>query len=119
MFILHTVFKKCKSKNHPLYIINVGSTIDRFNKGTDWLYSAEKKALRDFSDSLSKQSVWTNGPRVTLISFGSLSNVQHKHPDRTCLPIEITANYIKWLIDQPKELHIHEISIDPIQKNNS
>ena len=113
--LLHTVFKKCKTENHPLYIINVGSTIDRFNKGTDWLYSAEKKALRDFSDSLSKQSVWTNGPRVTLISFGSLSNVQHKHPDRTCLPIEITANYIKWLIEQPKNLHIHEISIDPVQ----
>jgi len=113
--LLQCVFKKSKEKKHNLYIINIGSTIDRFNKGTDWIYSAEKKALRDFSDSLSKQSVWTNAPRVTLISFGSLSNVQHKHPDRTCLPISLTAKYIKWLLEQPKELHIHELSIDPIQ----
>ena len=113
--LLQCVFKKSKEHKHNLYIINIGSTIDRFNKGTDWIYSAEKKALRDFSDSLSKQSVWTNAPRVTLISFGSLSNVRHKHPDRTCLPISVTAKYIKWLLKQPKELHIHEISIDPVQ----
>ena len=116
--LLECVYKYCKNKNHNIYIINLGSTIDRFNKGTDWIYSAEKKALRDYTNSLSKQSVWENAPKVSLISFGSLSNVQHKHPDRTCLPIEITTNYIKWLIEQPKDIHVHEISIDPIQKNN-
>lgn len=116
--LLECVYKYCKQKNHNIYIINIGSTIDRFNKGTDWIYSAEKKALRDYTNSLSKQSVWENAPKVSLISFGSLSNVQHKHPNRTCINIEKVSIYIKWLIDQPKDIHVHEISIDPIQKNN-
>jgi len=114
--LLECVYKHCKNKNHEIYIINIGSTIDRFNKGTDWIYSAEKKALRDYANSLSKQSVWENAPKVSLISFGSLSNVQHKHPNRTCIDIEKVGIYVKWLLDQPKDLHIHEISIDPMQK---
>jgi NADP-dependent 3-hydroxy acid dehydrogenase YdfG len=29
--------------------------------------------------------------------------------------IDKAAQYIKWIIDQPKELNINEISIDPVQ----
>lgn len=113
--LLHSVFKVSKEANHNIHIVNIGSTVDRYSKGTDWLYAAEKKALQYFSDSLSKMSVWQKAPRVTLISFGSLSNVQEKHPDRACMDIYEAATYVKWLIDQPKHLHINEISLDPLQ----
>jgi len=117
--LMYHVFKRAKEEQHNLYIINIGSTVDRYNKGTDWLYSAEKKALRFFSDSLSKMSVWQNAPRVTLISFGSLSNVQEKHPDRVCINIDEAARYVEWLVNTPTHLHVNEISIDPLQiKNN-
>ena len=43
-------------------------------------------------------------------------NNQEKHPDRKCLDIKIAADYIKWLIDQPKHVNINELSIDPIQE---
>jgi short-subunit dehydrogenase involved in D-alanine esterification of teichoic acids len=114
--LLNNVYKIAKEQNHNIFIINIGSTIDRYSKGTDWIYSAEKKALRDYSSSLGKQSVWNNGPKVNLISFGSLSNVQHKHPDRVCMDISVAAQYVKWLVDQPSQFLINEISIDPIQK---
>jgi hypothetical protein len=59
--------------------------------------------------------VWAKNPRVTLISFGSLSNVQEKHPDRKTMPILSAAGYVRWILDQPAEFHINEISVDPLQ----
>jgi hypothetical protein len=117
--LLETVFKKLKSLDKRTLIVCVGSTTDRVKKGTDWLYNAEKKALRDFANSLGIAGVWSNAPRVTLISFGSLSNVQEKHPDRKTIPIRKAAEYIKWILEQPVDFHINEISIDPLQVNLS
>jgi NADP-dependent 3-hydroxy acid dehydrogenase YdfG len=117
--LLEAVFKKLKSVNKRTLIICIGSTTDRVKKGTDWLYNAEKKALRDFANSLGMAGVWGNAPRVTLISFGSLSNVQEKHPDRKTMPIRKAAEYIKWILEQPAEFHINEISVDPLQVNLS
>jgi len=113
--LLDTVYKKCKELEHRPYIICIGSTTDRVKKGGAWLYNAEKKALRDYCNTLGINGVWENGPKITLISFGSLSNVQTKHPTRKCLEIDRAATYIKWLIEQPKDVCINEISIDPLQ----
>ena len=62
-----------------------------------------------------EQFVAHSGPKISYISFGTLSNNQHKHPDRICMDIDVAASYIKWIIDQPAELHINELSIDPVQ----
>jgi len=113
------IFHYNKEKKHNLHIINIGSTIDRYNKGGSKWYAVEKLVLRQASDLFSKLSVWGDKkeyyPKVNYISFGSLSNVQDKHPDRKCLDINKAAKYIKWIIDQPKDICIHELSIDPIQ----
>lgn len=113
--LLDAVYKKLKAAKKTALIICVGSTTDRVKKATEWLYNAEKKALRDYCNSLGMMGVWNGGPRVTLISFGSLSNVQEKHPDRICMPIQDAANYIKWIVEQPAHLHINELSVDPLQ----
>lgn len=114
--ILESVYKKCAELKHDILIVCIGSTTDRVKKATSWIYNAEKKAMRDYANSLSLIGVWQGGPRVSLISFGSLSNVQNKHPDRVCLEISRAAKYIQWLIDQPNDININEISIDPLQK---
>jgi len=113
--LLEAVYKKLKSEGHQTLIICIGSTTDRVMKATDWLYNAEKKALRDYCNSLGMTGVWAKNPRVTLISFGSLSNVQEKHPDRKTMPILSAAGYVKWILEQPTEFHINEISVDPLQ----
>jgi hypothetical protein len=113
--LLDATYKKLKAENKRSLIICIGSTTDRVKKATEWLYNAEKKALRDYCNSLGLNGVWNGGPRVTYISFGSLSNVQHKHPDRTCMPIEKAAEYIRWIIEQPEGLHVNELSVDPLQ----
>ena len=117
--LLEAVFKKLKANNKRTLIICVGSTTDRVKKGTDWLYNAEKKALRDFANSLGIAGVWSNAPRVTLISFGTLSNNQDKHPDRRTMSLQQAASYIKWLLEQPNGVHINELSVDPLQMDLS
>jgi short-subunit dehydrogenase len=114
--LLDIVYKALRSAGKEAHLVCVGSTTDRTSKGSSWMYNAEKKALRDFSNSLSLIGVWHSGPRVSYISFGTLSNNQHKHPNRKCMDIRHAATYIKWVIDTPPELHINEVSIDPLQE---
>jgi subtilisin family serine protease len=117
--LLDSVAKACRAANARPHIIVVGSTTDRVKNGRPWLYNAEKKALRDYSNTLALGGVWDNtSPKVSYISFGTLSNNQHKHPDRKCLDISQAALYIKWLIEQPLCVNINEISIDPMQGDN-
>ena len=114
--LLDIVYKAQRKADKSAHIVCVGSTTDRTNKGSTWLYNAEKKALRDYSNSLALVGVWHSGPKVSYISFGTLSNNQHKHPDRTCIDIDTAAEYIKWIINQPGTQAINEISIDPVQE---
>lgn len=113
--LLEAVYKKLKAVNKKSLIIAIGSTTDRVMKATDWLYNAEKKALRDYCNSLGLSGVWSTGPRVSYISFGTLDNMQAKHPERKTITVQDAANYIKWITEQPAYLHINEISIDPLQ----
>jgi NADP-dependent 3-hydroxy acid dehydrogenase YdfG len=113
--LLEATYKRLKAENKQTLIVCIGSTTDRVKKATDWLYNAEKKALRDYANSLAITGVWATGPRVTLISFGTLSNMQAKHPDRKTMSIRKAAEYVKWILEQPADLHINEISMDPLQ----
>lgn len=113
--LLDQIYKICVDNNHSPHIINIGSTTDRVKNGKPWLYNAEKKALRDYSNTLALGGVWDKKPKISYISFGTLSNNQEKHPDRKTININKAAEYIKWLIDQPKYVNINEISIDPMQ----
>lgn len=113
--LLEAVYKKLKAVDKKSLIIAIGSTTDRVMKATDWLYNAEKKALRDYCNSLGLHGVWSTGPRVSYISFGTLDNMQAKHPERKTITVQDAANYIKWITDQPAYLHINEISVDPLQ----
>jgi len=113
--LLDAVYKALVEAKKQAHIVVIGSTTDRVKNGKAWLYNAEKKALRDYSNTLAIGGVWGDKPKVSYISFGTLSNNQHKHPDRRCIDIDQAAGYIKWLIDQPKHVNINEISIDPMQ----
>jgi hypothetical protein len=113
--LLDYVYKACVEAKHRNYIICIGSTTDRVKKGGAWLYNAEKKALRDYCNTLGLNGVWESGPRITLVSLGTLTNNQAKHPTRRCMDIDLAAGYIKWVIEQPAGVHVNELSIDPLQ----
>ena len=105
----------------PYYVPNIiviGSTVDRVKDGRVWKYAEEKKALRDMCNTLAMHGVWKSGPKVSLISFGTLSNNKDKHPERNCMDIDKAGEYIKWLINQPNDVNINEVSIDPMQNKD-
>jgi len=114
--LLDLVYKALYNAKSEAHIVCIGSTTDRTKKGQAWLYSAEKKALRDYCNSLSLVGVWHSGPKVSYISFGTLDNNKDKHPDRQTMLRDRAAYYIKWLLEQPKDVNINEISIDPMQE---
>lgn len=113
--LLDMVYKKLLEHKKHMHIICIGSTTDRVKNGKVWLYNVEKKALRDYCNSMAINGVWGDGPKVSYISFGTLSNNQSKHPSRVCMDTATAAYYVKWMIDQPKNININEISIDPMQ----
>lgn len=113
--LLDAVYKSLKDAGKLAHIVVIGSTTDRVKNGKAWLYNAEKKALRDYSNTLAIGGVWSRMPKISYISFGTLSNNAHKHPDRRCMDIDQAAEYIKWVVDQPAHININEISIDPMQ----
>jgi len=113
--LLNDVYERCVDNYHRPHIVTVGSTTDRFSTGKPWLYNAEKKALRDYSSTLAMGGVWRDRPKITYISFGTMSNNADKHPDRKCLDINLAASYIQWIFEAPRSININEISIDPMQ----
>lgn len=96
-------------------IFNIGSTTDRVRKGKKNLYHYEKTILREMSSGHSLLSVWDKAPKVTHISVGTMENRSQDNPGRKCLSLKEVAKYIYWVTEQPKHIHINEISLDPVQ----
>jgi hypothetical protein len=116
--LLENVFKTNMNASLTPLIVVLGSTVDRYHKATAWIYSTEKKTLRQYADSCGKLGIHSKAPRVSLISFCTLNNKQDKHDGRVCMDIDRAVGYIKWVIDQPRDLCVNEISIDMIQDEN-
>ena len=95
--------------------MSLGSTTDRTTKGSDWHYQQEKKALKSTSNALGLKSIWTGGPRVSYITFGTLENNAHKHPGRQVMTLAEAVDLIEWVMYCPAHLNINELSVDPLQ----
>lgn len=113
--LLDVVYKFNLTNRNRLHIVSLGSTTDRTTKGSDWHYQQEKKALRSTSNALGLKSVWSGGPRVTYVTFGTLDNNQHKHPDRHCMSLGEAVDCIEYAVSAPPHLNINELSVDPLQ----
>lgn len=113
--VLETVYKMALKNNHPLHIINIGSTTDRATKGSDWIYQQEKKALRSTSNAMGLKSIWSGGPKVSYVTFGTLENNQHKHPDRKVMTLAEAVDCIEYVLQAPEHLCVNELSVDPLQ----
>lgn len=117
-WLFDKIWKTWVDNNKSGYIINVGSTTDRTAKGSSWIYQVEKKSLREISNDRALLSVWGKSKiKISYISLGSLNTtkVSEKHPDRKLIDLSLAADYFKWLINQPPEININELSFDHIQ----
>ena len=113
--LLDLVYKQSKSTGNRLHIVSLGSTTDRTTKGSDWHYQQEKKALRSTSNALGLKSVWAGGPKVSYVTFGTLSNNEHKHPGRKVMTLHEAVDCIEYVLTAPDHLCVNELSVDPLQ----
>jgi len=114
--IAHNLWHHWEEKNeNNKRIINIGSTTDNVRRGKTNRYHYEKLALKEWSNGHSIVGVWDNKPKVTHLSIGTMQNRADNNPGRICLDMEQVASYVKWIIDQPTEININFLSVDPIQ----
>tara|TARA_B100000989_G_scaffold289427_1_gene261252 strand:+ start:264 stop:827 length:564 start_codon:yes stop_codon:yes gene_type:complete len=116
--LTYYVFKDWEKKKYgDRRIITIGSTTDRVRRPKTNLYHYEKLALREMSNGLSMAGVWDkDSPLLTHVSFGTMDNRAEQNPGRKTLNMEKISEYILWVLQQPKEIHINELSIDPVQR---
>ena len=109
------VAKRWIERKHG-YIIAIGSSADTPVKGTAWMYPSEKKALRAYCRQLSQISAGENDCRlkVTYLSPGNIHTPKQdeKLPDVKQLEPFYIANIIQWLLQQPQDVNISELSLD-------
>lgn len=113
--LLDVVYKHAAKNLKRLHIVSLGSTTDRTTKGSDWHYQQEKKALKSTSNALGLKSIWTGGPKVSYVTFGTLENNAHKHPGRSIMTLNEAVDCIEYVLNAPEHLNINELSVDPLQ----
>ncbi len=120
--LLEKVYKKWREVHKKGYIICLGSTADTPVKGTEWIYPIEKKALKAYCRNLSLASLGGHGNkpsgiRITYVSPGYLDTpkANEKHPDIKKINLNYLAETILWLTQQPPQVNISELALDPIQ----
>lgn len=115
--LLKKVYEKWQENNKKGKIINISSTADRFSYSSNWIYPVEKTALRQYSCNLSNKFKKDGLINVSLLSITSLDmpKIREKHPDRKLMLCEDVVEYIDFIIKQPYNIVINEISIDVTQ----
>lgn len=123
VLLLEEVYRLWSESRHRGQIIVLGSSADTPVKGTPWLYPVEKKAIRAYCRNLSVESAGgvkfkASGIRVSYLSPGHIDTprANEKHPKADKLSGSYLAQVVRWLIEQPENVNISELCLDPIQQ---
>jgi hypothetical protein len=121
VILVEKVYSAWIHAGHHGHIIALGSTSDTPMKGTRMLYPTEKKSLKLYCRGLSMASLGGHGSKpsgvkVTYLSVGYLdTGTQRKVGSVRELSCSYVASVINWILSQPQDLIINDLSIDPIQ----
>lgn len=101
------------------HIINVSTTSVYWNNKNNLEYYNSKLKLEERSKQLSNRSIEDNKKvKVSCVAFGQLDteSQRSRNDGRNKIDLEVAAQYVKFLIDLPKNVNINYLCIDPIQK---
>ena len=116
-------YKAFEENNWNGYFITFGSTIVLHSKSSmdkinpPWQsikYHSKKKAIQESGHYISRR-FYDNKFRYTQIQCGMLANAKMKQLSNyrpTCLQAKDLSNILNYLINTPKNWHIHEFMID-------
>lgn len=118
-------YKEISESNWNGYFINFGSTIvlhskssmDRVNPPWQSIrYHSKKKSIQEAGHYISRR-FYDNGFRYTQIQCGMLANKKMQNLENyrtTSIQAENLSNILNYLINTPKNWHIHEFMIDAL-----
>lgn len=113
---LWQLWTECKKPGH---IIVIGSTSEMRSMS---MYATEKRALKDWCMNMSRicaggePSIDTRiGIKISYISPGLLDTENNKNSNTKRLDPDYFVDTIKWVMDQPEKVVIHNLSVYPVQ----
>lgn len=115
--LINDVYHTWREARKTGHVIAIGSTIDMTSKQMQRIYGTEKRALKDHCRAL---SLMVHNPphiRITHLSVGLLDTRQQaeKRPSENRLGCEYVTDVLRWIIEQPENYSLNQISLDPIQ----
>jgi len=111
--ILSDVYDKFE-KGH---IINLGSTKEYWRDKED-AYTENKIELHNLSKERCKWHCWGNSEiKMTYISFGNLASESQlaRNDGKVKIDLKQAGEYIKWIMEQPANINLHYLALDPVQ----
>lgn len=122
LLLVGKVWNVWKDNGKKGQIIVFGSTADT-SKGARF-YSIEKRALKDFCRNYGDGAagggpnlIKGNGIKITYIAPGvlDLPKQREKYPDDLGkINPDYLVSVMNWILEQPEDILIHDISLDPI-----
>lgn len=123
LILLAKLWAKWNSIKKKGQLIVLGSTADWVSQAR--IYCAEKKALRDFCCRFGRNGSGGgpnlypgNGIRITYLAPGMIDlpkQREKKGLDLAKLDPNYIVSVINWLIQQPENINIYELVMDPVQ----
>jgi hypothetical protein len=114
---LWELWVECKKPGH---IIVIGSTSELRSMSK---YATEKRALKDWCMNFNRISVGneplvvkkSNGVKISHLSPGLLDTENNKKTESNKIDLDYFVDTIKWVMDQPEEIVINNLSVYPVQ----
>jgi len=123
LMLLGKLWSRWNKEKKKGQIIVLGSTAD-WQVRAD-LYCLEKKSLRDFCNRFGRNGSGGgpnlypgNGIRMTYLAPGMIDLPKQREKrglDLAKLDPEYIVDVIEWLLQQPENINIYELSMDPVQ----
>ena len=101
------------------HIINIGSSREYWRDKDD-AYTANKVELHDMSRERCTWHCFGNSDiKMSYISFGNLASESQlaRNDDKARIDLKQAGEYIKWIIEQPSNINLHYLALDPVQTN--
>ena len=102
LWVLNNIFTKWKNLEHK-HIINISSRASQPNISVGYKYAAEKAAINHYANNVTYNS--DKRCKITTINLGLLNS------QLPSLPYDQVAEYIDWILAQPKHIDISEMTI--------
>lgn len=101
----------------PRYVgdmVNIGSTLGRFPRGGNAVYSATKAAVAGFTEAM-RQELAQDNVRVSIVEPGAVDTELVKQPRPDALRATDISEIITYIVTRPRRVCVDEVLVRPLR----